>query len=99
MSLRLSEMGICSQLKVLETRVSFLINSHLKVPDREARNWGGALYNAPPDYWNFADLLGWIDRKHIFWKSWKIFRTSRSKQNFTADRMGALSASQTHPKA
>ena len=29
----------------------------------------------------------------------KNFRTSISKQNFTADRMGALSASENHSKA
>ena len=34
----------------------------------------------------------WIDRKNIFWKSWKFFRTSRSMQNLLADRMGALRA-------
>ena len=36
----------------------------------------------------------WIDRKNIFWKSWKFFRPSRSKQNLLADRMEALSASE-----
>ena len=41
----------------------------------------------------------WIDRKNIFRKSWKFFRTSRSKQNFMADRMGALSASENHPRS
>ena len=38
----------------------------------------------------------WIDRKNIFWKSWKFFRPSRSKQNLLADRMEALSASESH---
>ena len=37
--------------------------------------------------------------KNIFWKSWKKIRTSRSKQNFTADRMEALSTSENHSKA
>ena len=40
-----------------------------------------------------------IYRKNIFWKSWKNFQSSRSKQNFTADRMEALSASENHSKA
>ena len=38
-------------------------------------------------------------KKNIFWKSWKKIRTSRSKQNFTADRMEALSTSENHSKA
>ena len=38
----------------------------------------------------------WIDRKNIFRKSWKKFRTSRSMQNLLADRMEALSASESH---
>ena len=41
----------------------------------------------------------WIDRKIFFEKVEKKFRTSISKQNFTADRMGALSASENHSKA
>ena len=41
----------------------------------------------------------WIDRKIFFEKVEKKFRTSISKQNFTADRMGALSASEIHSKA
>ena len=38
----------------------------------------------------------WVDRKIIFWISWKFFRTSRSMQNLLADRMEALSASESH---
>ena len=47
---------------------------------------------------NILKVFGSIEKK-TFEKSWKMFRTSISKQNFTADRMGALSASENHSKA
>ena len=43
---------------------------------------------------NHVPIFGSIE--NIFWESWKNFRTSRSKQNFTADRMRAFLASESH---
>jgi len=37
--------------------------------------------------------------KNIFRKSWIFFQTYRSKQNLTADRMRALSASENHSRS
>ena len=67
-----------------------------------------SLYKFSKDFWkfwdfrnfpqNFSENYFWIDRKNIFRKSWKFFRTSRSMQNLLADRMEALSASEKHWK-
>ena len=55
-----------------------------------------------PIFENFSkiwqNIFGSIE-KIFFEKVEKKFRTSISKQNFTADRMGALSASEIHSKA
>ena len=49
-----------------------------------------------PKIWQ--NIFGSIE-KILLEKVEKFFRTSISKQNFTADRMGALSASENHSKA
>ena len=85
--------GEISNPQVISLRFPLCSNMLLHKGNLKEITWG---FEISPKKWG-PHL--WIDRKNIFWKSWKKIRISRSKQNLLVDRMRALSASENHSKA